>query len=516
MVTGAATTSFSSLSGPWLTARSWEWKSVYSRVTVGTVLVTVDQITNQTVTSTSYNSDHLQFVTSGTFSGPDLHTRTDTDAAGTVTGVVYDGSEKLTVTYPTDYLAAGTRLTYNAILPTFTANRTCCHSTETFVPIPSHESPLPTSTASTQSEDPSGIYYQLVPVNDYFSPDDISHLWMGRNLAPPYSGCPFTMCPSSNTTTAAPAYSATWQNAQAYLLATSTTTLSSVGADGGGGNGGGTTTTPEAQQGPTTTPTNTSPQADQDSQAGNTLPTTPTPTPPEQGPSTPTSPTEPDQHSQGGGSPPDTTPTQSPDVNPPGGQPTGGQPTGGQSPSGDNQPPPPAVAPVITIGASPITANSADQYVVDDQTLAPGSAIEVSGTTYSLPSAGSPVVTAPPVGAPASLPTFTVGGSAVTANSASEYVIGGETLAPGSAVVVSGTTISLASDASQLVVGSSTVSGAAGTPATTSSTGTGTGSDSASASSSQTPATQNSANGRMRISLSQVCLMTALLLFSMI
>lgn len=66
-------------------------------VTVGTVMVTVDEASNQTVTSTSYHTEHSQYVTSGTFPSSLLYTRTDTNAAGTVTAEIYDGSGTVTV-----------------------------------------------------------------------------------------------------------------------------------------------------------------------------------------------------------------------------------------------------------------------------------------------------------------------------------------------------------------------------------------------------------------------------------
>lgn len=88
---------FSSIAGPILSARTWEWVSRYEPVTVGTVLVTVDEVTNQTVTSTAYHTDHLHFVTSGTIPASLLHGRTNTNAAGTVTSSFYDGSETVTV-----------------------------------------------------------------------------------------------------------------------------------------------------------------------------------------------------------------------------------------------------------------------------------------------------------------------------------------------------------------------------------------------------------------------------------
>lgn len=128
----------------------------------------------------------------------------------------------------------------------------------------------------------------------------------------------------------------------------------------------------------------------------------------------------------------------------------------------------------VTIDASVVTQNTASEFVVAGQTLSPGgSAVEVEGTTYPLaPSASavpvngvtsalplahtSPVVS---VNTDAVAPAMTVGSSVFTRNSASEYVIGTQTLVPGgSAVEVQGTTYSLAPSATALVVDGMTTS----------------------------------------------------------
>lgn len=88
---------FSSIAGPILSARTWEWVPNITPVTVGTVMVTIDEASNQTVTSTSYHTEHLHYVTNGTFPSSLLYSRTDTNAAGTVTAYVYDGSGTVTV-----------------------------------------------------------------------------------------------------------------------------------------------------------------------------------------------------------------------------------------------------------------------------------------------------------------------------------------------------------------------------------------------------------------------------------
>ena len=123
-------------------------------------------------------------------------------------------------------------------------------------------------------------------------------------------------------------------------------------------------------------------------------------------------------------------------------------------------------APILTLDQATFTANSKSEYIVADQTLHAGSsAIIVSGSTISLaPSAAAVVVngktaslTPHSVIATVAPPVITVGPSAVTAVQSGKYVIAGQTLsAGGRAITVSGTRISLGSDASNLVVGSST------------------------------------------------------------
>lgn len=115
-------------------------------------------------------------------------------------------------------------------------------------------------------------------------------------------------------------------------------------------------------------------------------------------------------------------------------------------------------APLITIGSQTFTANAATQYyVAPGETLTPGGQVVVSGTTVSLgPSASRLVVNgvtqtlSPPYITPA--PLLTVGGTVYSPNSGSTYVIGGQVLTPGGSIVASGTTISLASGVSSVVI----------------------------------------------------------------
>lgn len=110
----------------------------------------------------------------------------------------------------------------------------------------------------------------------------------------------------------------------------------------------------------------------------------------------------------------------------------------------------------ITVGGTVYSAASDSPYVIAGQTLSPGSAITVDGTTVSLEASGATVVingvTQTPSSAATQAPILTIGGATYTANSGSSYLIDGQTLTPGAAITVSGTTISLDSSDSTLVV----------------------------------------------------------------
>lgn len=124
------------------------------------------------------------------------------------------------------------------------------------------------------------------------------------------------------------------------------------------------------------------------------------------------------------------------------------------------------ISPVLTIGSSTIaySVNSASHLVIGSQTASPGGpAISINGVKVALASSANNIVVAGstvPVQSPAptSISQFIVGKEIVTANSASQYIIHGETLVPGaSAITFDGTPISLAPHATQVVVGSSTI-----------------------------------------------------------
>lgn len=114
------------------------------------------------------------------------------------------------------------------------------------------------------------------------------------------------------------------------------------------------------------------------------------------------------------------------------------------------------------IGDYTITAESASYFVIGGQTLKPGAAITVSGTPVSFDPSGSDVVIAgstvalyPPK--PIDFPVLTVDDHKITADSASQFVVGSQILNPGGpAITVSGTRFSLAPFVSALIIGSST------------------------------------------------------------
>jgi len=93
-----------------------------------------------------------------------------------------------------------------------------------------------------------------------------------------------------------------------------------------------------------------------------------------------------------------------------------------------------------------ITADSASEYVIGSQALIPGSAIIVSGTPVSPGPSALVIGSSTHFLTSTAAPLLTIGGSTITANSASQYLISGQTLIPGgSAIIVSRTPISLLS-----------------------------------------------------------------------
>lgn len=129
--------------------------------------------------------------------------------------------------------------------------------------------------------------------------------------------------------------------------------------------------------------------------------------------------------------------------------------------------PGPTQAPaLLTFNGQTYTANSASDFIIAGQTLTPGGQITVSGTPISEAASGSGLVVvggsstqvlghaSPGVATNAAVMTF--GGRTFTADAASDFVIDGQTLTPGGVITISGTPISEAVGATNVVIGTST------------------------------------------------------------
>ena len=140
---------------------------------------------------------------------------------------------------------------------------------------------------------------------------------------------------------------------------------------------------------------------------------------------------------------------------------------------------PSTAPPPIAIVAQTVTASSQNYYVIGDQTLTPGQPMTLgsdaaatrillqtsssktvlvvgsstSTLTTALTAAASFSVSSTPS---ISLPPLVIGTQTISANSQEQYIIGAQTLRPGGVITASGTTVSLASSPTQLVIGMTT------------------------------------------------------------
>lgn len=118
---------------------------------------------------------------------------------------------------------------------------------------------------------------------------------------------------------------------------------------------------------------------------------------------------------------------------------------------------------ILSFGTSIYTANSLTHFVISGQTVKPGGpAITVAGTLISLNAAGHTAVIGTSTQSLIALSSFqkalalTFAGSIFTANSASQFVVAGQTLTQGGQITVSNIPISLNSDGRIVVIGTST------------------------------------------------------------
>jgi hypothetical protein len=115
-------------------------------------------------------------------------------------------------------------------------------------------------------------------------------------------------------------------------------------------------------------------------------------------------------------------------------------------------------AQVLSVNGQVITANPNSAFVVGGQTLTAGGSVVVSGTIIALASTGGIAVvngatqTLTPPGSKVTPEIITLNGQTISANQNSVFVVAGNTLTPGGLIIVSGTTISLASTGGIAVV----------------------------------------------------------------
>lgn len=124
----------------------------------------------------------------------------------------------------------------------------------------------------------------------------------------------------------------------------------------------------------------------------------------------------------------------------------------------------PATAIMITFGGSTYLEDSSSEFIIDGQTLSRGGVITAQGSRISFNSDGSNVVVGTStqkvsigsIAGPAA-PVITFGGSAYLENSASDFVIDGQTLSKGGVITVDGTPVSFpAAGTAILVMGGDT------------------------------------------------------------
>jgi len=129
-------------------------------------------------------------------------------------------------------------------------------------------------------------------------------------------------------------------------------------------------------------------------------------------------------------------------------------------------------APAFYIGGNAYGTNGGAAFVVDGQVLTAGGAIMVSGTPVSFVKEGTAVVVGGftqvlPQTSVVAAPVFNFGGEVHTAQANSAFVVGGQTLTRGGAITISGTKISYASEGTAVVINGVTQSLTRASPTST-------------------------------------------------
>ncbi|KAK5712071.1 hypothetical protein LTR15_012140 [Elasticomyces elasticus] len=450
---------------------SYTWFQAFTPTILGTVYIVINNL-NQTRTTTVTNSSAIasktQYLRNGTLV---LLTRTDVNEAGTVTKVLPSGvNGSITVAYPTEYFTVNEPIRWDIFTP-YTGNldggrhTTCCQITTAASPVPQNHNPWPLSTGSTNPVDPKGRLYTMtsdVDVN-YSGSRDISSLFSPATINSVINYCPYSTCPY--TSMAADALDVD----EAGELLTSTvhitvSTPSSAKAQAASA----VSATPNSPQTPdVATPTTSSP-AQVSNDASTAVQTSP---------QVSIVPGEPAPESQVAGS----SKTPSTQV-----QATQQQSEGSSEPSSlQVQTPEQSSDTVFTTGPSPVSSsennagNDAGSVIGaifgSHTTVTLGAGAQSTAATLSIADAQSmqtassspftfvsiPASSAPP--ASSNTPTaITIGSVPLTLDSSSGYLIGSQTIVPGSSITLgrgtSTTVVALQTSASHtfLVVGSST------------------------------------------------------------
>ena len=134
---------------------------------------------------------------------------------------------------------------------------------------------------------------------------------------------------------------------------------------------------------------------------------------------------------------------------------------------------------VLTVAGKTFVPTSASNYIIGTQTLIPGAnAITLDGVTCSLAPSATALISGTSTIMLTPKPSFsspnnvlTVAGTTYTQNSASQYIIGTQTLAPGvAAITVDGTRYSLVPGGGALISGTKIITLAPEMPAITNTT----------------------------------------------
>ncbi|KAL2072918.1 hypothetical protein VTL71DRAFT_10242 [Oculimacula yallundae] len=444
---GTVTSFFSRITGPMIAVNSYTWSQYIIPITVGTVLVIVNEATNQTTSTTVFHTDYVRNGSTA------LLTRTDTNNAGTVTQVKQAFGQNMTVTYPTNYFVPAPSLTWNAVLPTVVERTTCCFYTPTLSPTPTH-TPF-VQIGPVDEEDDRGWLYTLQGFKGgdaftVYNSTEASSLFVGQQLSIKYEGCPYTFC-NLSIATAAPAEGVAAR--PGGILATSTTTISIPSDDE-------PTTSVEPSITPSTSPTTTFTAIPDQERTTSPETTKPTPSPepspqttqPQVSASPIPSPQTPQPQTTANPIPSPQTPQSETTANPipspeiPQPQTTADPIPAPQTPQPQTTQSPTPI-PQTSQSESTIVSGAPPQIIPEPNTQTP----QVSNSNQALETENTESISSQaavtPEPGPAQLSStisplentgmvISIGSSAISANSASQFIVEGQTLEPGSSVTI--------------------------------------------------------------------------------